>query len=88
MTSPKNRVLTFSPLSLPQPLPFDLADSSVFLKKLRMLPFGIPLDFPLIVAGLVFVRPLLLGSVLDLPSKGIGELAMTEEVSMDFPDSQ
>lgn len=53
-----------------------------------MLPFGFPLDFPLMVTGLVCVRPLLLGRVLDLPSKGTGELAMTEEVSMDFPESR
>ena len=43
-----------------------------------MLPFGFPLDFPFAVDGLGLFRPVLLGKVLDLPNKGIVELAIVD----------
>lgn len=69
---------------MPRPLPFDFAAGAAFLKKFKMLPFDLPLDFPLAVTRPLLVRLLLLGKLLDLPSKGIVGLAIVAGELMGF----
>jgi hypothetical protein len=52
--------------------------------KFKMLPFDLPLDFPLAVTRPLLVRLLLLGKLLDLPSKGIVGLAIVAGELMGF----